>query len=158
VAQRKPKIHDRSSKLQTNYTEIGGDLRSICVQKWVCGAWWCGLLKLFDEKSSPIDPINHSFQTNFKFAVIMQTALLARFRQIQLVCSASGSTCVFAMILVPFTFNRFRTLISKTFLLDWSTTNEYSSYCPHVFETEKKMTYTHNFFKHSLQAFSNFFI
>jgi hypothetical protein len=38
--QRKPKIHDRSSKLQKSLA-IGGrsslDLRA----KVVCGAWWC---------------------------------------------------------------------------------------------------------------------
>jgi hypothetical protein len=94
--------------------QLAGDLRSIFSQKWVCGACWCEFLM---KKAFPW--LNRSFQTNFKFAVIinrcatlraMQVAPLAAcefsaLRQIQLVCAVPVATlCIFAMILVPCTF------------------------------------------------------
>jgi hypothetical protein len=88
--QRKPKIHDRSSKLQ-NHTAIGG--RSALDLRAEVGVW-CMMVWPFDEKM--LSPLQLWFNFNSQWSLIalcdMQAALLA---QIQLVCSASGNTLCF---------------------------------------------------------------
>jgi hypothetical protein len=45
VAPPKKTKNSRSELEITKITlQLAGDLRSICVQKWVCGARWCDLL------------------------------------------------------------------------------------------------------------------
>jgi hypothetical protein len=70
---------------------LAGDLCSICVQKWVRGAWWCDHLM---KNGFP------PWQTNFKFAVslialrAMQAAPLAR-------CESSALSFKFSLCAVP---------------------------------------------------------
>jgi hypothetical protein len=43
VGSPKKTFNSRSELEITKPLQLAGDLRSICVQKWVCGAWWCDL-------------------------------------------------------------------------------------------------------------------